>query len=157
MKKTTVLVLHNIRSAQNVGAMFRTAEAGGVSKIYLSGYTPTPIDKFNRERKDISKSALGAEKYIAWEYFKTITPILKRLKKDGYFIVGVEQSKDSIDYKKVKPQGKNAILMGNEVEGISKAVLRNCDTVAEIPMAGTKESLNVSVAFGIFLFRFLNL
>jgi len=157
MEKTTILILHNIRSAQNVGSMFRTAEAGGISKIYLSGYTPTPIDKFNRERSDISKSALGAEKYIEWEYLKTTTPILKKLKKDGYFIVGVEQSRNSINYKKIKSKNKNAILMGNEVTGISPAILKNCDTIAEIPMSGRKESLNVSVAFGIFLFRFLNL
>ncbi len=157
MKKTTVLVLHNIRSAQNVGAMFRAAEAGGVAKIYISGYTPTPIDKFNRERSDITKASLGAEKYVAWEYVKTVGPILKKLKKEKFFIVGVEQSQGSLDYKKVKSQVKNAILMGNEVTGISKAILKNCDAVAEIPMAGRKESLNVSVTFGIFLFRFLNL
>lgn len=157
MKKTNVLILHNIRSAQNVGAMFRTAEAGGISKIYISGYTPAPIDKFGRERSDISKASLGAEKYIDWEYFKTINPILKKLKKEGYFIVGVEQTKNSIDYKKVKYQNKNAILTGNEVDGISKSILTKCDIITEIPMAGRKESLNVSVAFGIFLFRFLDL
>lgn len=155
-KQQSVLVLHNIRSAHNVGAMFRTAEAAGISKIFLTGYTPTPLDKFNKPRADISKSALGAERMIPWESAKTIAPVFKKLKSENYTLVGIEQSSTSVDYKKVHVKTNIAFVMGNEVLGISPALLKKCDVVAEIPMKGRKESLNVSVAFGIAIFRILN-
>lgn len=151
MQKT--LILHNIRSVQNVGAIFRTCDAIGIDKIILSGYTPTPLDRFGRVRSDVAKTALGAEKTVPWEYYKTITPVLKRFKKEGYEIVAVEQSSRSIDYKKYKQKGDVAILMGTEVSGISPATLKKCDVVIELPMKGDKESLNVSVTAGIVLYR----
>jgi tRNA G18 (ribose-2'-O)-methylase SpoU len=150
-----VLILPDIRSALNVGAIFRTADAVGISKIYLVGCTPRPNDQFGRIQKDIAKSALGAEKYIKWEYQKTITPVLNTLKKDGYIIVAIEQDKKAIDYKKIKIINKVAVIMGPEVTGLSKKILDKCDLIAEIPMEGKKESLNVSVACGIALFRIL--
>jgi 23S rRNA (guanosine2251-2'-O)-methyltransferase len=152
-----ILILHNIRSVQNVGAIFRTADAAGVSKLYLTGYTPTPLDRFGRKRKDLAKSALGAEEFVAWESKKSILPLLLRLKKEKFMIIGVEQDKNSIDYKKVKLKEKNAFIVGAEVTGIPKNVLEKCDVIAEIPMHGRKESLNVSVALGIALFRICNL
>lgn len=155
--KEIVVVLDNIRSTHNVGSIFRTGDAAGVSKIYLVGTTPTPVDRFNRPRKDVAKTALGAEKTVAWEYVKTIGSLLKNLKKEGFYIVAVEQAENSIDYKKVKTGDKIAIIMGNEVDGVDKKVLDQCDCVAEIPMKGGKESLNVSVATGIALFRILNI
>jgi tRNA G18 (ribose-2'-O)-methylase SpoU len=154
--KTVILVLLNIRSAQNVGSLFRTADAAGISKIYLVGYTPDPVDRFNRPRNDVAKAALGAEKTIPWEHVATIAPLLKRLKKEGIQTIAIEQSKNSIDYKKIKPQFPAAFILGNEVEGIPESVLSKVDVIAEIPMAGEKESLNVSVAGGIALFRMLN-
>jgi 23S rRNA (guanosine2251-2'-O)-methyltransferase len=152
-----ILILHNIRSVSNVGAMFRTADAAGVDKIYLTGYTPAPLDRFGRKRTDFTKSALGSEEFVAWEQKKSISPLLASLKKDKFFIIAIEQDKKSVDYKKVKLKSKNAFLVGPEVTGISKSILKNCDVVAEIPMRGKKESLNVSVALGIALFRIIDL
>ena len=153
-KKTEViLILPDIRSAINVGAMFRTADAVGVSKIYLTGYTPRPTDKFGRIQKDIAKSALGAETYVPWEYKKTLLPLIKSLKQDGYTLIALKKKKKSIDYRKLKASKKMALIVGPEVEGLSKSILSNCDKIMEIPMVGKKESLNVSVACGIALFR----
>ncbi len=155
MKQTNILILHNIRSVENVGAMFRTADAAGISKIYLSGYTPTPLDRFGRKRGDMVKSALGAEEFVSWEYKKSILPLITTLKKEGFQIIGIEQNKDSLDYRRVKTKHKNAFLMGTETTGIPENILKHCDKIAEIPMHGKKESLNVSVALGIVLFRIL--
>lgn len=159
MKKNTenILILNDIRSVENVGAIFRTADAAGVSKIYLCGYTPTPLDRFGRKRKDIAKSALGAEEFVAWEQKKSVLPLIAKLKKEGFQIIAIEQDEKSVDYKKVKTKNKNAFIVGAEVTGIPKNILNKCDTIAEIPMKGKKESLNVSVATGIALFRMFNL
>ncbi len=151
------VILHDIRSVHNVGSIFRTSDALGVSKIYLTGYTPTPIDHFGKVRSDISKTALGAEKTISWEYFKTANNLIKKLKAEKFQIIAVEQDEKSTDYKKFKPKYPIAILVGNEVKGISKTILNKVDLVVEIPMKGEKESLNVGVAFGVALFRILNI
>lgn len=148
-----ILILPDIRSAINVGAIFRTADGVGVDKIYLIGTTPRPTDNFGRIQKDISKSALGAETWIKWEYKKTLVPLIKSLKKDGYKVIALEQDNNSINYKKIKKEDKMAIILGPEVSGIPKKILDLCDVIAEIPMYGKKESLNVSVACGIFLFE----
>ncbi len=157
MKKeiNSILILPDIRSAINIGAIFRTADAVGISKIFLTGYTPRPTDKFGRIQKDIAKSALGAETWIPWEYKKTLIPLLNSLKKDGYKIIAVEQDKRAVDYRKIKIEDKVAIIMGPEVTGLPKSVLDKCDIIAEIPMYGKKESLNVSVACGVALFKIL--
>ena len=152
-----MVILHNIRSAENVGAMFRTCDAAGVDKIYLTGYTPAPIDRFGRKRKDIAKSALGAEEYVGWEQKKSLPALIANLKKRNYQIIAIEQDEDSINYRRVKLQKKNAFIVGAEVTGIPKSILKLCDVVAEIPMRGKKESLNVSVSLGIALFRICNL
>ena len=157
MKKTqAVLILENIRSAQNVGALFRTADAAGVMHVYLVGYTPDPLDRFGRPRNDIAKAALGAEKTLPWTHVKTIAPLLKKLAKEQYQIIAIEQDARSIDYKKVRAAAQVACILGNEVDGVSKKAIELSDIVAEIPMHGSKESLNVSVAGGIALFRILN-
>ncbi len=159
MKKQqeNILIINDIRSVTNVGAMFRTADAAGINKIYLTGYTPTPLDRFGRIRKDMAKSALGAENFVSWEYKKNILPLLKKLKEEKYLIIGIEQAKNSVDYKTLRlhsGQG-NVFIVGAEVTGIPKNILAKCDIIAEIPMKGKKESLNVSVACGIALFRML--
>lgn len=151
------ILLHNIRSVHNVGSIFRTGDAAGISKIYLSGYTPLPNDRFGRARKDIAKISLGAEKTIAWEYIKNPINLINKLKNAKYQIIALEQSKNSIDYKKIKLKPKVLIILGNEVEGVSSKLLSICNTVIEIPMKGKKESLNVSVAFGTVLFRILGI
>jgi tRNA G18 (ribose-2'-O)-methylase SpoU len=151
-----IAVLDNIRSVHNVGSIFRTSDALGVNKIFLCGCTPTPKDRFGRERKDLAKVALGAEKSIEWEYFETTEEVVKKLKKEKFQIIALEQSKNSIDYKKVKTKNKTAIILGEEVHGLNKKVLDLADVVMEIPMRGIKESLNVSVSFGVAAFRIFN-
>lgn len=154
----TVIILHNIRSAYNVGAIFRTADAVGVSKIYLTGYTPAPIDMFGRIRKDVAKSALGAQMSVSWENIKSVSAVIKKLKEDNFEVVAVEQAENSIDYKKFKRRARQkvAFLFGNEVRGISKQLLNKCSNIIEITMKGEKESLNVSVSAGVVLFRVLD-
>ena len=156
-KQENILIIHNVRSVQNVGAMFRTADAVGINKIYLTGYTPAPLDRFGRKRGDLAKSALGAEDYVKWESKKSLPALMRSLRRENFLIIGVEQAKNSMDYKKVKLQKKNVFIMGAEVTGIPKNVLKKCDIIAEIPMRGKKESLNVSVALGIALFRMCDL
>lgn len=153
--KHNVLILHDIRSAENVGAMFRTADAVGINKIYLTGYTPAPLDRFGRKRKDLAKSALGVEEFVPWEQKKNIIPLLVKLKQDKFKIIAIEQDKKSINYREVRSSGKNAFIVGTEVTGIPQNILKKCDIIAEIPMRGRKESLNVSVALGVALFRIL--
>ena len=155
-KQKYCLILHDIRSVYNVGAIFRTADAAGISKIYLTGLTPTPFDRFGRKRKDFAKTALGAEDSVSWEKKENIELLISNLKKEKFKIVAVEQAENSVDYKKIKGQ-KLAIMMGNEVNGIPAEILKKCDQIAEIPMKGKKESLNVSVAAGIVIFRVLNI
>lgn len=154
-----VLILLDIRSNHNVGSLFRTADACGISKIYLVGITPAPLDKFGRVVKEIAKTALGAELSVPYEKIKSFKVLVNKLKKEGFKIIAIEQSENSVDYKKVKIKKgeKVAFVLGREVEGMSKAELSLCDIVAEIPMKGEKESLNVSVAGGVTLFRMLNI
>ncbi len=152
-KAQNILILENIRSSHNVGAIFRTADAVGISKIYLAGYTPAPLDRFGRERTDVAKSALGAEKSIPWQQVSLVGPLLTALKEDGYIVVALEQTLNSVDYKTIAPSEKVAVIVGNEIDGVSKEALALADLVAEIPMCGEKESLNVSVATGVLLFR----
>ncbi len=155
--KNIYVLLHNIRSTHNVGSIFRTADAAGVDTIFISGYTPTPIDRFGRLVKELSKVALGGEVSVTWEYGKNPLTIIKKCKKEGMEIVGIEQDKKSVDYKKVKITKPTLIILGNEVDGIEKDILKLCDVIAEIPMRGKKESLNVGVSFGIALFRMLSI
>lgn len=158
-KRQYAVLLPNIRSAHNVGSIFRTADAVGVTACYLSGYTPRPVDKFGRPQKEIAKTALWAEKYIPWEYEENTTKLLKRLKREGYLVVAIEQDDTAVDYKKFKiPKSAEKILfvVGNEVEGLSLAERKLCDHFVEIPMKGEKESLNVVVSFGIAIFRICN-
>jgi 23S rRNA (guanosine2251-2'-O)-methyltransferase len=154
MIKEKVLILVDIRSTHNVGSIFRTADAININKIYLTGYTPAPIDRFGRKRKDIAKSALGAEENIEWESIENVFELINKLKKENFKIISLEQADNSVNYKNVniEQDEKVAVLLGNEVEGLSKEILENSDIVAEIPMKGKKESLNVSVATGVLLF-----
>lgn len=155
--KETILILPDIRSAHNVGSIFRTADAAGVSRVLLCGYTPRPVDKFGRVQKEIAKTALGGEKSIPWIYEKNIIKILKKVKEQGFQIVAIEQSEKSVDYKKFKAGEKIAFVVGNEVKGLPKNILDLCDVAVEIPMKGEKESLNVGVALGVVLFRVLKI
>lgn len=149
-------ILYNIRSIQNVGSMFRTADAVGVSKIYLCGITPTPVDRLGKPRSDFVKVSLGAENTVAWEYIARVGPLIKRLQREGVRIVTLEQSKQARDIFSYKSRGDTALIVGNEVEGVPASVLKLCDDILEIPMRGKKESLNVSVAFGVAAYAILD-
>lgn len=146
------VLLHNIRSSHNVGSIFRTADAAGIEKVFLTGYTPAPLDRFKRPNKEIAKTALGAEGYLSWEHAKTPGLLLKRLKREGWRVVGVEQDGQSKDYRNFKTEGPTVFVFGNEVRGLSKSLRDSCDELVEIPMKGKKESLNVAVTAGIILF-----
>lgn len=149
----TAVLLHNIRSAHNVGSIFRTSDGAGVSKIYLTGYSPTPIDRFGAPQKDIAKTALGAEQRVAWEQMKDPLDALSKLRGEGWRIVGVELDEKAIDYRTLEPHARTVFLFGNEVTGIDHAILERCDAIVQIPMRGMKESLNVSVAAGVILYE----
>ncbi|QSH39156.1 TrmH family RNA methyltransferase [Candidatus Kaiserbacteria bacterium] len=146
-----IVILHNIRSTHNVGSIFRTADAAGVTKMYLTGYTPKPIDRFGRPQKDIAKTALGGQEYVRWES-GDINNVLKDLKKEGFSIISIEQDERSIVLNDFKTLPKMALILGNEVRGVSKQLRDKSDYIVEIPMHGKKESLNVSVTAGIVLF-----
>ena len=141
--KPFYIILDNIRSLENVGSMFRTSDAMGVSKIFLCGITGSP------PRDKISKTALGAEKSVPFEYYSHTWRLIEKLKKEGVQIVCLEQTKNSIPYNKFKPKFPIALVVGNEVKGISNAILNRADRVIDISMKGKKESLNVAVAFGV--------
>lgn len=159
-KTTTqcIVILHDIRSVINVGALFRTCDAIGISEIILSGTSPAPIDRFGRIRNDFAKAALGAEKTVPWKQVDDIIKTIAELKNNGYVVYSVEQSKNSIDYKSitVEQNSKIVIIPGNEVDGVPIEIQQMSDAVLEIPMYGSKESLNVSVATGIILYRLLD-
>lgn len=146
-KNKLYVVLDNIRSRENVGSIFRTADAAGVSKIYLCGITPIP------PHEKISKTALGAEKWIPWEYYKQTWRLLEKLKKDKINIIALEKTKESINLFNFKPKFPLVLVVGNEVKGLSSKILKYCDKKIFIPMHGRKESLNVSVVFGVAVYN----
>ena len=147
------VILHDIRSHYNVGAIFRTSDGAGVSKIYLTGYTPAPEDRFGRQVAEISKTALGAEKFVAWEKNEDILAVVQKLKTEGVTVVAVEQSNNSVMLNDFVVPEKVAYIFGSETDGVPREVLAEVDMVLELPMLGQKESLNVSVTAGIVLFR----
>ncbi len=150
------LLLHDIRSVHNVGAIFRSAEAVGVNRVYLSGYTPGPRDRFGRVRKDFAKTSLGSERMLAWSHVDDPEHLLSELKKSGVQVIALEQAPQSVDYKRVEAGLQCLIMLGNEVKGLPKKLLNVASVIAEIPLRGKKESLNVSAAAAVFLFRLLD-
>jgi len=149
MKKEVYVLAHNIRSLHNVGSIFRTSDASGVSKLYLTGYCGVP------PRKEISKTALGADESVAWEYHKDPVSVIKMLKEDGVQIVSLEKNATSKDISKFKAKYPVCIIIGNEIDGVEDSLLKLSDAVLHIPMHGKKESLNVSVAFGIGVYALI--
>jgi 23S rRNA (guanosine2251-2'-O)-methyltransferase len=149
-KRPLVVVLDNVRSMHNVGAVFRTADAFALEKIWLCGITPTP------PQREIHKTALGAEETVAWEHAPDVVALLHQLRAEAYCLVAVEQADESLLLPAFTPapDQKYAIILGHEVEGVSDAALDVVDMALEIPQFGTKHSLNVSVAAGIVLYHF---
>lgn len=144
-KIPVIIVLDNVRSAINVGSVFRTADAFRISKLYLCGITPTP------PHRDIFKSALGATETVQWEYADTTIKIINQLKQDGFYVVAIEQTKTSFQLQQfvTADNKKVAIVFGHEMEGVNQEVINVCDAAVEIPQQGTKHSLNIAVCAGI--------
>jgi tRNA G18 (ribose-2'-O)-methylase SpoU len=144
-KLPVIMVLDNIRSLSNVGAVFRSADAFRISAVFLCGITACP------PHREIHKTALGADETVHWRYFETTEAACKELKAMGYKIFAVEQVDNSIPLQHFKAEPRSAFIMGNEVDGVSDDVLPYCDAAVEIPQEGTKHSLNVSVCSGIIM------
>lgn len=141
-----IVIAHNIRSLHNVGSIFRSCDVFSVEKLYLTGYTGAP------PRKEIAKVSLGSEHHIPWEQSEDAYQIIKQLKERGYYIVALDNAEGSIPISECSTEKPLALLLGNEVEGISDELRTQCDIQVEISMPGRKQSLNVSVATGIALF-----
>lgn len=156
-----ILIAHNLRSAHNVGSLFRTAEGLGVQKVYLTGYTPYPLAKTDKRLphlaqkidRQIAKTSLGAEKSIAWEQRSVVEPLLGELRAKGYRICALEQSPNSQSMARYKAPAKISLIIGREVDGIESEVLDECDDILEIPMFGDKESFNVVQAAAMALYQ----
>lgn len=144
------IIANDIRSAENVGSIFRTCDSLGVSKLWIAGYTPTP------EHPRVEKTALGAERSVPWEQVTDVVTVIARLREEGFRIVGLERDKNAVNLLQYVPQEKTALLLGNEVTGIPPSLIGECDDVVEISQQGMKESLNVSVAAGVAAYWILN-
>lgn len=148
------LLLHNIRSAHNVGSIFRTADGAGVSHIYLSGYTPSPVDRFGRSVEEIAKTSLGAAATVPYTVVNDdVMTFLMEQRQSGRHVVAIELDPRATPLHSFTPPAEVLYVLGNEVDGVPSEVLDRADSIVEIPMRGTKESLNVSVAAGIVLFH----
>ncbi len=145
-----IVVLNHIRSLHNVGSIFRTADGIGVEKLCLCGITPIPPDN------QITKTALGAEKTVPWKFFERAVDAVKQAKAEGYKIVLLEQTQHSILYQNFQPEEPVCLILGNENTGVSEELLKLSDVSIEIKMAGLKNSLNVSVAFGVVGYHLRN-
>ncbi|MBI3618792.1 TrmH family RNA methyltransferase [Candidatus Peregrinibacteria bacterium] len=141
------LFAHNVRSLWNVGSFFRTCDAFAIERIYLSGYTGCP------PRKEITKTAIGAEEFVPWEKVTDPVVTLEALKKNGWQIAGLELTSDAIRLQEFHPKSNICVVVGHELTGVPPELLRLCDVTIQIPMLGTKESLNVAVAVGIALYQ----
>lgn len=148
------IILDNIRSEHNVGAIFRTADAAGIQRVYLAGYTPQPLDRFGRPVPAIAKTALGAEKILSWTSVADVTELVYDLRTQGVLVVAIEQVPQADSILTYTPPQNQAVayVFGNEVDGVSPEVLTAVDQTLLIPMYGQKESLNVAVSVGVVLF-----
>lgn len=147
------VILDNIRSAHNVGSIFRTCDGAGVDKIFLCGYTATPTDRFGRPVAEIVKTSLGACDFVPWEHWADIHSLIQSLKSDAMTVIAVEQTPQSFSLYDVELPSRCAFVFGNEVTGVQSAVCEAADMVIDIPMHGQKESLNVGVSVGVVLFH----
>lgn len=159
-KQLLYLIAHNLRSAQNVGSLLRTAEGLGVDKIYLTGYSPYPANGDNlrlphieaKVNNRIVKASLGAEKMVDWEHIEDIFELINHLIDQNFKVISLEQTKDSVPVEQTEVVGNIAIIVGREVEGIESEVLERVPNHIFIPMAGKKESFNVASAAAMALY-----
>ena len=155
-KRNIEVALEDVRSAHNVGSVFRTADGVGVSHLHLIGTTSTPIDRFGRARADIAKVALGAEGTVPWTYHEDVAAFLAAVRAAQKTLIAVEQDSRAEDYRRFVLSGDAVFVFGNEVEGVSRELRNAANHIIAIPMHGQKESLNVSVAAGVVLFSLLH-
>lgn len=163
MAGSLIIIAHNLRSAHNIGSLMRTCEGAGVHKLYLTGYTPHPPFKGDarlphialKAGKQVNKTALGAENTLNWTYENDINIVISSLKKDKYKISALEQKKGSIMLNDLKMPSKLALLLGNEVSGVEKELIKKMDFITEIPMKGKKESFNVASAASMAIYHCL--
>lgn len=149
------LIVDNVRSKENVGALFRTADGAGVSEVVLCGISPCPLNRFGVRDGKVAKAALGAEEVVPWRYAEHAVDAVRDMQKEGLYVVALEQTPSAIDFAAFKgPKKEIALVVGNEVHGVTRDVLDAVDAVVHIPMYGAKESLNVTTAAGIALFSF---
>lgn len=146
-KIPVIAVLENVRSAYNVGSVFRTADAFLIEAIYITGYTARP------PHKEIKKTALGAEETVDWKHFPSAADAIQYLKNYGYKVYAVEQVENSISLEKFEPTDKVAVIFGNEVTGVEQSTIALCDGTIEIPQLGMKHSLNIATAAGVVLWE----
>lgn len=151
-KTPLILILDDIRSLNNIGSVFRTADAFLVKKIYLCGITATP------PHKDIHKTALGATESVDWEYKKDVLSLIEELQQNKIEIVAIEQAENSVKLNDFNPEKNKtyAFILGNEVKGVQQSVVSRADKVVEIPQLGTKHSINISVCAGICVWDFFS-
>ncbi len=149
----TFLILHNIRSRYNVGSIFRSADGAGVTKIFISGYTPAPIDRFGRPVHEIHKTSLGATETVPWEEVSSVEACIENLKKEMVRIIALELHKRAVPYTTYVYPENVALILGNEIEGVSPMLCEHAEDIVYIPMHGAKESLNVGVATAVVLFE----
>ncbi len=149
-KTPLIIILDNIRSLNNIGSVFRTADAFLIKKIYLCGITAKP------PHKDIQKTALGATDSVSWEYAEDVMEVMKKLQAEGIFVVAIEQAESAVPLQEFSVQKElaYALIFGNEVKGVQQKVVSESDLVLEIPQYGTKHSLNVSVSVGVVVWDF---
>lgn len=159
--RNIILIVYNLRSCHNVGAILRTCDGLGVDKVYLTGYTPYP-KTVNDERlphiaskvnDQIAKTALGAEKSVNWQHFNEIEPLLSKLTAENFKLIALEQAPNATKLTNFKPPEKLALIVGREVEGLEPEIQKLTDKIVEIPMLGSKESFNVATAAAIALYH----
>lgn len=155
MSKQMIVVLDTIRSAYNVGAIFRTCDGAGVQAVWLTGYTPAPTDRFGRQQPEIHKTSVGASQTVPWVQYKQVELIkeLRIYQQQGFVVVAVEQTDTAVSLPIWQVPEKVIYIFGNEIDGVAKELLAVADVDVDIPMYGQKESLNVSVSAGIILYH----
>lgn len=151
-KNQLIAILDNVRSLNNIGSVFRTADAFAIEAVYLCGITAKP------PHREINKTALGATESVNWTYFEDTQTAVKKLKEDGWRVYAIEQTENSIMLNEFKPLSdeKIALIFGHEVKGVEQKVINQCDGVIEIPQKGTKHSLNISVSAGVVIWDLVN-
>ncbi|HSX24295.1 MAG TPA: TrmH family RNA methyltransferase [Candidatus Saccharimonadales bacterium] len=161
MKRQIILIAHNLRSCHNVGSLLRTVDGLGVDRVFLTGYTPYPLERADERlphlaakiNKQIQKTALGADQSVAWQHSPDVFKVIRSLQADGFSVVALEQSGETIELPGWKVPVHAALVVGSETDGLETGILEACDAIVAIPMFGKKESFNVVQAAAMALYH----